>query len=270
MAALNSACDIVVSDIVHTRHGGDHHPASHVLRRSGLSILIDLDHLVEANRQSLFFSVDRFNLLGFHQRDHGPNFKSKAPLVPLGDYVRQIAAELVPETTVKTAHLLTFPRILGAGFNPLSVYVARDAAGCDLLYIYEVRNTFGDMHAYIGTPSLRSATLEAEKIFHVSPFFPVEGRYRLRLRLDNGVVRLAMRYLIADRPALTATMRGTRIKLATRSLFHSLFAARQFPFRPIISIHFEALKLWLKKVPFYPRPVPPTRWSRAKDFDEAN
>ena len=78
-------------------------------------------------------------------------------------------------------------------------------------------------------------------------FFPVEGRYRLRLRLDNGVVRLAMRYLIADRPALTATMRGTRIKLATRSLFHSLFAARQFPFRPIISIHFEALKIMAKK-----------------------
>jgi DUF1365 family protein len=46
--------------------------------------------------------------------------------------------------------------------------------------------------------------------------------------------------------------------------------AGQIPFRPIISIHFEALKLWLKKVPFYPRSVPPARWSRTKDFDEAN
>ena len=265
-----SACDIVVSDIVHTRHSGEHHPASHVLRRSGLSIWIDLDHLAEADRQSLFFSVDRFNLLGFSQKDHGPNFKSNAPLVRLGDYVRQIAAELVPEKTVATAHLLTFPRILGAGFTPLSVYVARDAAGRDLLYIYEVRNTFGDMHAYIGTPSATHATLEAKKIFHVSPFFPVEGRYRLRLRLEAGTVKLAMRYLIAGRPALTATLRGRRKKLETGSVFHSLLAARQFPFRPIISIHFEALKLWLKKVPFFPRPVPPSSWSRAKDFDEAN
>ena len=75
-----SACDIVVSDIVHTRHGGPHHPASHILKRSGLSIWIDLDRMEQAARQSLFFSVDSFNLLAFHQRDHGPNFKSKAPL----------------------------------------------------------------------------------------------------------------------------------------------------------------------------------------------
>ena len=96
-----SACDLVVSDIVHTRHSGEHHPASHVLRRSGLSIWIDLDRLQEANRQSLFFSVDRFNLLGFYQADHGPNFKSKAALVQLGDYVRQIDAEVIPEKRLK-------------------------------------------------------------------------------------------------------------------------------------------------------------------------
>jgi DUF1365 family protein len=81
---------------------------------------------------------------------------------------------------------------------------------------------------------------------------------------------LAMRYLIDGRPALTATLRGTRYRLANRNLFQSLVKAGQFPFRPIISIHFEALKLWLKKVPFYPRPVPPAKWSRTKDFDKAN
>ena len=132
-----SACDLVVSDIVHTRHSGEHHPASHVLRRSGLSIWIDLDRLREANRQSLFFSVGQFNLLGFHQADHGPNFKSKTVLVQLCDYVRQIAAEVIPETKVETVHLLTFPRILGAVFNPLSVYVVGDASGRDILYIYD-------------------------------------------------------------------------------------------------------------------------------------
>ena len=107
-----SACDIVVSRIVHTRHSGPHHPASHMLKRSGLSIWIDLDRMEQAARQSLLFSVDSFNLLAFHQRDHGPNFKSKAPLVPLGHYVRQIAAEIVPDQTVGSAYLITFPRIL--------------------------------------------------------------------------------------------------------------------------------------------------------------
>ena len=61
-----SACDLVVSDIIHTRHSGEHHPASHVLRRSGLSIWIDLDRLHEANRQSLFFS-GAWTGFGFHE-----------------------------------------------------------------------------------------------------------------------------------------------------------------------------------------------------------
>ena len=264
-----SACDIVVSNIVHTRHSGPHHPASHMLKRSGLSIWIDLDRMEQAARQSLLFSVDRFNLLAFHQRDHGPNFKSKAPLVPLGHYVRQIAAEIVPDQTVGSAYLITFPRILGAGFNPLSVFVARNTAGADVLYIYEVRNTFGDMHAYVGAPSGKSVTLIADKILHVSPFFPVDGLYRLRLRVDDRFVKLAMRYFISGRPALTATLRGTRERLTDWKIAASLLRTLQFPFRPIISIHIEALKLWLKKVPFYKRPDPPGRWSRTKNFDEA-
>ena len=88
--------------------------------------------------------------------------------------------------------------------------------------------------------------------------------------MDDGAISLAMRYLIDDRPALTATLRGTRRRLANRHLFQSLVKTRQFPFRPIISIHFEAFKLWLKKVPFYPMPVPPSKLSRTKNFDKAN
>ena len=265
-----SACDIVVSDIVHTRHGGPHHPASHVIRRSGLSIWIDLDRLDYANCQSSLFSVDRFNLVAFHQRDHGPNFRSKAPLTSLSSYVRQVATELIPEQAVNYTYLVTFPRILGAGFNPLTVYVAQSKAGADLLYIYEVRNTFGDMHAYIGIPTRNNATLEADKVFHVSPFFPVDGIYRLKIKVAEESIKLTMRYLIAGKPALTATLRGVRQKLNSRSLIFALLSTRQLPFRPILSIHFEAVKLWLKKVPFYKRPDPPVSWSSAKDYDEAN
>ena len=169
--------------------------------------------------------------LGFIKPITGQNFKSKVALVQLADYVRQIAGEVIPEKNVETVHLLTFPRILGAVFNPLSVYVAGDASGSDILYIYEVRNTFGDMHAYIGAPTPNHATLEAEKILHVSPFFPLKGHYRLRLRMDDGAISLAMRYLIDDRPALTATLRGTRRRLANRHLFQSLVKTRTISFQ---------------------------------------
>ncbi len=265
-----SACDLVISEITHTRHAGPHHSATHFLRRAGLSLWIDLDQLDKAARQSRLFSVDRFNLLAFFQADYGPNFKSKAPLIPLADYVRGIANDLIPDKQVTSVHLLTFPRILGAVFNPLSVYVARDAADADILYIYEVRNTFGDMHAYIGTPNGEGAVLSAAKVFHVSPFFPVEGVYRLRLCIRDNQVNLAMRYRINDAPALTATMRGTVLALSSGRLLRLMLQARQFPFRPIVAIHIEALKLWIKKVPFFARPNPPSGWSRADDFNEVD
>ena len=66
-----AACDLMVSDIYHTRHG----QPSHFLARRGLSIWIDLDQLADANRQSCFFSVGRFNVLSFFESDHGPNFE---------------------------------------------------------------------------------------------------------------------------------------------------------------------------------------------------
>ena len=65
-----AACDLMISDIHHTRHG----KPSHFLARRGLSIWIDLDRLADANRQSRFFSVGRFNVISFFESDYGPNF----------------------------------------------------------------------------------------------------------------------------------------------------------------------------------------------------
>jgi DUF1365 family protein len=263
-----SAVRLVISDILHTRHGGANHPASHFLRRRGLSLWIDLDRLGQADAQSRIFSVDRFNLLAFHQVDHGPNFKSGKALRSLAAYVRETAKRVAPSVSIASVHLLTFPRILGAVFNPLSVYVGRDARGEDVFYIYEVRNTFGDMHSYIGLPNAAALMLEARKIFHVSPFFPVSGVYRLKVRVVDDRVSLVMRYFLNEKPALTAVLRGKSRALNGREIVRGLLQARQFPYRPIVSIHVEALKLWLKKIPFYPRPAPPPKWSRAVSLDE--
>ena len=200
---MMAACDLLISDIHHTRHG----PPHHFLARRGLSIWIDLDHLEQANQQSRFFSVGRFNVLSFFEADYGPNFRQTKPAVSLSAYVRDLAGEILPDAHVAHVRLLTFPRIFGLSFNPLSVYVAQNDQGVDILYIYEVRNTFGDMHAYIGAPQDGQSILQAQKIFHVSPFFPVSGTYRLHIRHNAAQIKLAMRYLIGTKPALTATMR---------------------------------------------------------------
>ena len=245
------------------RHG----TPSHFLSRKGLSIWIDLDRLAEAGSQSACFSVDRFNLLSFHQSDYGPNFRRSGAVTPLSEYVRAQARDICPDLQVASAYLLTFPRILGVAFNPVSVYVLRDNAGADRVYIYEVRNTFGDMHSYAGVADGADTVLEATKIFHVSPFFPVAGEYRLRISADaqSERVQLLMRYTMDGVASLTATLRGKRESLTNLSVVRSLLATRQWPLRPLVSIHVEAVRLWLKKVPFYRRPEPPQPWSRARD-----
>ena len=257
-----AACDLMISDIHHTRHG----QPSHFLARRGLSIWIDLDQLAQANRQSHFFSVGQFNVMSFFESDYGPNFGHKKPVTSLSAYVRDMANKTLPNAHVAHVRLLTFPRIMGLSFNPLSVYVAQNDLGEDILYIYEVRNTFGDMHAYVGAPLGGHSILEAQKIFHVSPFFPVSGSYRLRIRHDQAKIKLLMRYLIGTKPALTATMRGCVVPLSNRSLWAGLLRSGQWPLRPLLSIHVEAAKLWMKKLQFYKRPAPPASpWSQARD-----
>ncbi len=257
-----SACILVPSQIHHTRHG----MPSHFLRRKGLSIWIDLDDLDTANGQSTLFSVDRFNLLSFAQRDYGPNYRHSKPVESLAGYARRLAGELCPDVLIASVHLLTFPRVLGFAFNPVSVYVLRDCDGRDALLIYEVHNTFGDLHSYAGVPNHDGAVLHATKLFHVSPFFPMDGEYRLMIKGGgaDGPVRLLMRYLSNGRARLTATLRGSPERMTTWGIVKTLCKTGQWPLRPLMSIHFEAVKLWIKRVPFYRRPEPPAAWSEAR------
>ena len=99
------------------------------------------------------------------------------------------------------------------------------------------------------------AALEAQKIFHVSPFFPVSGEYRLRMHAREGSdqVRVLMRYSDQGTARLTATLRGTREKLTNSGVIRAMAATGQWPLRPLISIHVEAARLWWKRVPF-PQP----------------
>jgi len=258
---MMTACSLVQSQIIHIRHG----EPSHRLERKGLSIWIDLDHLDQADRQSLFFSVGRLNLMSFHETDHGWNFKSKENPRPLAEYARGMAKKVLPNTPIDHVRLLTFPRILGMSFNPISVYLC-SSAGQDVLVVYEVRNTFGDMHSYVGVlEEGQSVSHEVKKHLHVSPFFSMEGGYRLRIKASAGLMRLLIRYTHGRDLRLTATLRGDITSLTTSSLWSGLLTTGQLPMRPWMAIHWEAVKLWFKKVQFFKRPEPqPKSWTLAK------
>lgn len=257
-----NACSLVRSRIIHARH----QPAAHRLERRGLSIWLDLDKLEEADAQSTLFSVGKWNILSFDEKDYGPNFAAgRNHVEPLAEYARRLARLHLPDKSFGRVCLLTFPRILGVAFNPISVYLCYDNKDRPVFLIYEVRNTFGDMHSYVGAVDEGGKSVhEVQKLLHVSPFFPVKGEYRLKYRVAEDMINLLIDYRIEKHPALTASLRGEKVQLTNWSTLTGLFWARLFPMRPLVSIHIEAVKLWLKKVPFFARPEPPSvSWSEA-------
>jgi len=217
-------------------------------------VRIDLGRLDDADRASRLFSVGRFNLFSVHPRDHGARDGSD-----LASWAREKLAEAglsLPDTAGFT--LLCQPRVLGYQFNPISVFEARDSDGQLLGAIYEVHNTFGDVHAYVAPfGSEGPATHAANKRFHVSPFFDVSGRYRFALNSANRRFRLSIVKSGAAGPDFSASMAMTG-KPATTAGFLRLFAAQPFStFKTIAAIHLEAMKLWLKGGRYHSRPAPP-------------
>lgn len=239
-------------------------PFLHRFKYRIASLLIDLDRIDEAGAASPLFSVERFNLFSFRNRDHGARD---------GNDLKTWALERFAEAGVEAGggpiRLLCAPRVLGYVFNPLSIYFAEGADGRLSGVIYQVHNTFGDAHAYVAAASGgRRERQDAEKVFHVSPFFDVAGRYEFTLREPGEKFRLSILKQRETGPDLLATMAMKRRALTTANLA-GLFASQPFfTLKTISAIHFEALKLWAKGAKYHPRPAPPEHSSRARLIEE--
>ena len=139
-APVDAAAALYVGKVMHARLK----PMGHRFSYCVMSLLIDLDRLADADRQSALFGVNRAALYSFHEADHGRRDGSS-----LRTYVHHCAAERGIDLTGGRVLLLCYPRLLGYTFNPLSVYFCYRADGELAVLIYEVRNTFGDIHPYV-------------------------------------------------------------------------------------------------------------------------
>ena len=254
------AIQLVHSEIIHVRHG----KPSHRLKRTGLSLWLDIDRLEEAHTTSPFFSVNRFNLLSFYEADFGCNhaaFKTKGQktsITPLNQYVREQIHTHIPDAQINSIHILAFPRILGLSFNPITVYVCNVEKTGDIL-MYEVHNTFGDCHTYFAVCGSQNDQLshQVDKKLHVSPFFDMQGGYHLGFKQNGTNLKLLVRYSHNAKARLTATLQGTLLPLTTFRIAIQLLTHLHFPMRVWAGIHLEAVKLIFKKCRFYRRPSPP-------------
>src|ERR1700735_5006391 len=134
------AAALYFGDVIHARMN----PIGHRFSYRVMSLLIDLDRLGDADRQSRLFGVNRAALYSFNEADHGMRDGSS-----LRDYAQGCAAGHGIDLTGGRVLLLCYPRLLGYTFNPLSAYFCYRADGSLALLIYEVRNTFGDIHSYV-------------------------------------------------------------------------------------------------------------------------
>ncbi|MEO9649432.1 MAG: DUF1365 domain-containing protein [Roseobacter sp.] len=163
---------------------------------------------------------------------------------------------------VDKIELLAQPRVLGHVFNPVSFWVCRRGDGALITVIAEVNNTFGDRHSYLCAhsdhrPIAPTDTLKSDKIFHVSPFQPVEGGYSFRFDINDQRIGIWIDYARPD-GGLIATLTGQRKPLTNRSILRALMR-RPFGSRRVLGlIHWQALKLWAKGALYRNRPSPPS------------
>ena len=225
-------------------------------------LLVDIDRLAEIHRTRRLFSLNRFNLVSLRERDYG-DLSGAAALAPgaLRRWVEGLIRERGIELAGGRIQLLTLPRILGFAFNPISVYYCEHADGHLRAVVAEVRNTFGERHCYVlseqGAPMRWETPQDKEKLFHVSPFFQLEGRYQFHISEPGDSVRVYIQETRDHVPLFEATLAGERRPLSDSALLGHVLAMPWMTVKVVFAIHWEALKIWLRGARYVPKPPPP-------------
>jgi DUF1365 family protein len=211
---------------------------------------------------SALFSVNRFNLFSFYFADHGARDGSH-PLPWIHDLLARNGIVADGEISLQC-----FPRVLGFVFNPVSFWFCHRRSGEVIAVLAEVSNTFGERHNYLlahadGRAIADGEVLESGKVFHVSPFMAVSGYYRFRFfstpgSRDDPAWRLACIDHADDAGDLLHTALSGRARpLASGALLRAFLSYPLFTLNVVFRIHWQAFRLWLKRVPFFTKPNPP-------------
>jgi hypothetical protein len=244
---------VVDATVIHSRQ----RPRRNAFRYRVAYLCLGLDALEGAAGRWL--KVDRRALVAFHRADHGARDGSD-----LRGWLRGIlSAHGLAGACDGEVQLMTMPRMLGYVFNPVSFWFCRDRAGALRAVLCEVNNTFGETHCYLvhhadRRPLGADEWLDGRKVFHVSPFLPVEGAYRFRFRLDEQSVKVDVNYHDADGLMLATSVGGRREALDDRSVVRRFLCNPMMTVGVVARIHWQALHLWRKRAKFYSKPEPPS------------
>lgn len=228
---------------------------------------LDLDELDTLDRSLRLFSRNRRNWYEFRDSDHlqhpraeGPGLKASATAWLLAQGVK------LPEST--RMQLVTLPRVAGYVFNPVSFLFVSDSDGQPVCAVAEVGNTFGELKPYLvplaTTPGTNSAGSPIRfhcvvpKEFYVSPFSDLEVRFDFRLRAPGERLEIVVNDVTSDgRVLLLSSLVGERRPLTDRELLRLTLRYPLVTLRVITLIHWHALRLWWKRLPWYRKSADP-------------
>jgi DUF1365 family protein len=231
-------------------------PKRHRLRYRLFSLLLDIDEIPALCTRLRLLSHRRFNLLGFDERDHadgsGKSLRGWAEvhLARAGIYLDG-----------GPIRLLAMPRVLGYGFNPISVWFCYRKDGSLAALLHEVHNTFGERHTYLIPVSEDDGPTDINqtcgKVFHVSPFMAMNMRYDFRIHAPDERMSLAIRGGDSDGTLIVAVLAMRRRELNDAALLRIFFGTPLLTLKVISAIHWQAARLWIKGLRPYPRPTAP-------------
>ncbi|MGI9356889.1 MAG: DUF1365 domain-containing protein [Rhizobiaceae bacterium] len=248
---MTASGDICIGEVVHKRL----YPVEHRLRYRVFSLLLDVDELEDTAADLRLFGLDRFNLFGLNQRQHG--YRDGRSIAEFAwDQMRKLNLE----NEVSSIEMLFYPRILGFAFNQLTVYMCRAADKTLRAVIYEVRNTFGGNLTYVmpaGADRNGSFTHNTTKQFYVSPFNKVEGNYLFHVRIVPTELTVGVALIDGGKPVLRTHFRGQRKPLTDGVLLDAFLRHPMMTLKVVAGIHWEAIKLWRKGLNVQDGPVHP-------------
>jgi len=243
-------------------------PFRHRFQYRVFSLWLDIDSIAETTSRLTLLAYNRLNLLSFHDSDHGA--RDGSALRPWIEGALRTAGIEPPGGAIR---LLCFPRVLGHVFNPLSIYFCYDRGEHLRATVYEVRNTFGELHVYAAeahADDTGAIAQNVQKSFYVSPMMQMDARYDFALKAPDERLAFTIRESDPKGPLLLATHNADRVPLTDWQLVRAFFSHPLLTLKVIGAIHFEALRLFLKGARYHPyRPHAGALVDRAESVQSA-